>query len=275
MSIVSVKDFGDALNISGGTIRSKISRKQLLRNKKGFIDTENPTNYIYLLEVNGGDQSVFEEYHQGVISKSKVIKKSIDANKSLQNVVSASKKVILVGKPISISEKSKIDKLNKIKGSVNIAPVVETKKIPEKKVVEKLSVEEKREKEVERKARISFLDMEVRKKQADLSVVERNAEIKQMQLEKIAGNTLPLDITKTLLKVNLQSIMKTFKAELENIATISVEILGGTREDLVRITNEQDLILSKLIKIAKSNADSEIERIVNEYSEVRSRGERK
>ena len=275
MSIVSVKDFGYALNISGGTIRSKISRKQLLRNKKGFIDTENPTNYIYLLEVNGGDQSVFEEYHQGVISKSKVIKKSIDANKSLQNIASTSKKVVSAGNTVSISEKSKIDKLNKIKGSVNIAPVLETKKIPEKKVVEKLSVEEKREKEVERKARISFLDMEVRKKQADLSVVERNAEIKQMQLEKIAGNTLPLDITKTLLKVNLQSIMKTFKAELENIATISVEILGGTREDLVRITNEQDLILSKLIKIAKSNADLEIERIVNEYSEVRSRGERK
>lgn len=275
MSIVSVKDFGDALNISGGTIRSKISRKQLLRNKKGFIDTENPTNYIYLLEVNGGDQSVFEEYHQGVISKSKVIKKSIDANKSLQNITSASKKVISVKKPVSISEKIKIEKLNEIKGSVNIAPSLETKKIPQKKVVEKLSLEEKREKEVERKARISFLDMEVRKKQADLSVVERNAEIKQMQLEKIAGNTLPLDITKTLLKVNLQSIMKTFKAELENIATISVEILGGTREDLVRITNEQDLILSKLIKIAKSNADSEIERIVNEYSEVRSRGERK
>lgn len=275
MSIVSVKDFGEALNISGGTIRSKISRKQLLRNKKGFIDTENPTNYIYLLEVNGGDQSVFKQYHQGVISKSKVVKKSIPPNKSLKNVTSVENKTDSAKKSVQITEKDKNNNPNGGKGLVSKSQAVETKKTEPKKTVEKLTPEEKKEKEIERKARISFLDMEVRKKQADLSVVERNAEIKQMQLEKIAGNTLPLDITKTLLKVNLQSIMKTFKAELENIATISVEILGGTREDLVRITNEQDLILTKLIKNAKANADSEIERIVTEYSEVRSRGERK
>jgi len=60
MSLVKPEDFAKALNISYGTIRSKISRGGLLRNKNKLIDTENPINYIYLLEVNGGDQSVFE-----------------------------------------------------------------------------------------------------------------------------------------------------------------------------------------------------------------------
>lgn len=268
MSLVSVKDFGIALNVSGGTIRSRISRGKLRCNKKGLIDTENPTNYIYLLEINGGDQSVFEKYHQGVIVRSKIDKKSIDTKKTL-------KKTVSVEKTTSNSKKTENDNPSDSKALVSSVQAVETEIIPQKKVVEKLTLEEKREKEAERKARESFLDIEIRKKKADLSVVERNAEIKQMQLEKIAGNTLPLDITKTLLKVNLQYIMKTFKAELENIATISVETLGGSREDLVRITNEQDIMLAKLIKIAKTNADAEIERIVNEYSEVRSRGERK
>src|SRR5690606_29929786 len=120
-----------------------------------------------------------------------------------------------------------------------------------------------------------LLSYELRRKEAELLVVERRAQLSQYELEKKAGNTLPLDITKTLLKINLQYIMKTFKAELENIATISVETLGGSREDLVRIINEQDVMLAKLVKIAKNNADAEIERIVTEYAEVRSRGERR
>ena len=275
MSIVSVKNFGEALNISGGTIRSKISRKQLLRNKKGFIDTENPTNYIYLLEVNGGDQSVFEEYHQGVISKSKVIKKSIDANKSLQNIASTSKKVVSVGNPVSISEKSKIDKLNKIKGSVNIAPVVETKKIPEKKVVEKLSVEEKREKEVERKARISFLDMEVKKKEAELLLVQRNAELKQYELEKKAGNTLPLDLTTKIVVIIAQTILSKFLMESENMVALAVEEFGGNRSDTVRISNKLKTSFVKTVEIAENECSNKIELVVSQYSEVRSRGERK
>lgn len=275
MSIVSVKNFGEALNISGGTIRSKISRKQLLRNKKGFIDTENPTNYIYLLEVNGGDQSVFEEYHQGVISKSKIIKKSIDANKSLQNITSTSKKVVSVGNPVSISEKSKIDKLNKIKGSVNIAPVVETKKIPEKKVVEKLSVEEKLEKEVERKARISFLDMEVKKKEAELLLVQRNAELKQYELEKKAGNTLPLDLTTKIVVIIAQTILSKFLMESENMVALAVEEFGGNRSDTVRISNKLKTSFVKTVEIAENECSNKIELVVSQYSEVRSRGERK
>ena len=133
MSLVKPEDFAKALKISYGTIRSKISRGGLLRNKNKLIDTEHPTNYIYILEINGGDQSVFEEYHQGVISKSKVIKKSIEINKSLKNIDVDAKKVVSTKKSGVITEKQENENTSDSKASVNIAPTVETKIISEKK----------------------------------------------------------------------------------------------------------------------------------------------
>ena len=121
----------------------------------------------------------------------------------------------------------------------------------------------------------ALLALELRQKTANAEYKEREAELKQIQLEKIAGNTLPLDLVDTILTINLQTIFKVFSSELENIATISVEILGGSREDLVRITNSQSVILNKLVETAKTNANFEIDRAVAEYSEVRARGERK
>lgn len=275
MSIVSVKDFGEALNISGGTIRSKISRKQLLRNKKGFIDTENPTNYIYLLEVNGGNQSVFEPYHQGVISKSKVVKKTTPPNKSSKNITSVEKKVVSSEKSVVVTQKGKKTNPNETKGSVNIAPTVETKIIPEKKVPEKLSIEEKRRISEEKKANALLLSFELRKKEAELMVVERNAELKQYELEKKAGNTLPLDMTTKIVVIITQTILSKFLLESEKMVKLAVEEMGGTRADTVRITNKLNASFVKTVKIAETECNNKIELAVSQYSEVRSRGERK
>jgi hypothetical protein len=275
MSIVSVKDFGDALNISGGTIRSKISRKQLCCNKKGFIDTENPKNYIYLLEVNGGDQSVFEQYHQGVISKSKVVKKTTLPNKSLINVTSVEDKVVVGGKSNVITQRSKKNNTNEINGSVNIVPTVETKIIPEKKVPEKLSIEEKRILSEQKKANALLLTFEVRKKEAEVKLVERNAELKQYELEKKAGNTLPLDMIENVISINYKAVFKSVHSQIKNIAMVMVQQLGGSKEDLNSIMIEMENLLDTTVKDSKKKAKVDIDKLIDEYSEVRSRGERK
>lgn len=275
MSIVSVKDFGEALNISGGTIRSKISRKQLLRNKKGFIDTENPTNYIYLLEVNGGNQSVFEPYHQGVISKSKVVKKTTPPNKSSKNITSVEKKVVSSEKSVVVTQKGKKTNPNETKGSVNIAPTVETKIIPEKKVPEKLSIEEKIRISEEKKANALLLSFEVRKKEAEVKLVERNAELKQYELEKKAGNTLPLDMIENVISINYKAVFKSVHSQIKNIAMVMVQQLGGSKEDLNSIMIEMENLLDTTVKDSKKKAKVDIDKLIDEYSEVRSRGERK
>jgi hypothetical protein len=275
MSIVSVKDFGEALNISGGTIRSKISRKQLLRNKKGFIDTENPTNYIYLLEVNGGDQSVFDKYHQGVISKSKVVKKTTVLNKSVKNISSDENKIISAEQTAIISGKSKNNNPSDSKEKMPTAQAVETEIIPEKKVVEKISPDEKKIMLEQKKANALLLSFEVRKKEAEVKLVERNAELKQYELEKKAGNTLPLDMIEKVIAVNYKAVFKSVHSQIKNIAMVMVQQLGGSKEDLNSILIEMENLLDTTVKDSKKKANVDIDKLIEEYSEVRSRGERK
>lgn len=275
MALVSVKDFGLALNISGGTIRSKISRKQLLRNRNKLIDTEHPINLIYLLELNGGNQSVFEEYDLSVLNKTNVSKKTIAPIKKIEKIIvenkTVKKEVILVEK----SEKDEIKEVNDSKGLVRVAPTVETKN---KKLISeqpKLTLEEKRILAREKQQRLDLIDLDLRKRTAETTLVERNSELRQLQLEKIAGNTLPLDITKSILTINIQTIFTTFNSEIDNMVTITVEELGGTRADAVRIQNKLKVVFKKLIETTKDNSNREIEKVVNEYADVRSRGERK
>lgn len=275
MSIVSVKDFGLALNISGGTIRSKLSRGQLIRNKKKLIDTENPTNYMYLVEVNGGDQSVFDDYHIGAISKSKIDKKSTSANKTLLNIDTIGENPKLPPKSTSIQKKGEKQKISDSKASVKVAPAVETKITEPKKVVEKLSAQEKADKEMEKKARESFLQIEIRKKLADVLVVERNAELKQYELEKKAGNTLPLDMIENVIAINYKAVFKSIHSQIKNIAMVMVQQLGGSKDDLNSIMIEMENLLDTTVKDSKKKAKVDIDKMIDEYSEVRSRGERK
>ena len=275
MSIVSVKDFGIALNISGGTIRSKISRKQLLRNRKGLIDTENPKNYAYLIEVNGGDQSVFDKYHIGVVSVTKVNKKTTNANKILLNVENKPKEVVLSKKEVAISENLDLEEVNDNKGSVNIAPTVETKKRDSKKIEEKLSAEEKRIISEQKKTNALLLSFDIRKKEAEVVLKEREAELKQYELEKKAGNTLPLDMIENIIGINYKAVLKSCIAQTKNIAVVMVNQLGGSKEDLASIIIELENVFEGIVKDSARKADVDIQKMIEEYSEVRSRGERK
>jgi hypothetical protein len=268
MCLVKVKDFGDALKISGGTIRSKISRGQLLRNKNNLIDTENPINYSYLLEVNGGDQKVFEPYDIKPIGRANVAKKVSPPNKNQTKVVVSEKEVETAVKNAVVQKKAVSEKPSKIKGSVNIAPTVETK-------IPKLSPEEKMERESAKRHNKILLDIDLAKKEADLKNIQRTAEIKQMQLEKIMGNTLPLDQVMSIMAINYKAIFKSFHAQLKNIASTMVQNLGGTKDDLNAIMIELEKSLNHIKETAKENSNDDIDRLVEEYSQVRSRGERK
>jgi hypothetical protein len=271
MALVSVKDFGLALNTSGGTIRSKISRKQLCCNRKGLIDTEHPLNYMYLVGVNGGDQSVFDIYN---INKTNVDKKSIAPTKKQINVANLQQIIVDKAKTVPKVAKSIVEKPSKIKASVKVVPTVK----PQEKIVVKepiLTAEEKRIAAENKKKNTSFLQYELRKKEAEVTLVERNAELKQMELEKKAGNTLPLDLIRKIEVINFQAILNTFLLETKNMATVTVERFGGTRSDVVEIENKLNQIFKRTVEAIKKNVDKEIESAVSEYSEVRSRGERK
>lgn len=268
MSLVSKENFAIALNIPYGTIRSRVSRKQLCCNRKGLIDTENPKNYAYLIEINGGDQSIFEKYHIGVVSKTNVNKKSTPANKSLKNID-------LPKKDVGISENTKIKEVNDSVEKMPITHTLETKKNEPKKVEEKLSLEEKRIMSEQKRTNALLLNFEMRKKEAEVVLKEREAELKQWELEKKAGSTLPVNMIEKVIGINFKAIYKSIKSQNKNIAMVIVQQLGGSKEDLESILEQMDNILDASVKDAEKKSAVDLEKLLDEYSEIRSRGERK
>lgn len=274
MGLVKILDFCSALQVKEGTVRSKISRGQLVCNEKRLIDTENPINYKYIIEINGGDQTVFDEYFIANVEK-----KVSPARKTNTKVVPPEKSVPKkVEKPVPKPKKTVLKKPSKSKGSVNIAPSVETKKKVIKKTVvaePEISEEELFQREIAKKQRQDMLDIDIAKKRADLMLVERNAEVKRMQLEKIMGNTIPLDLGMSIWAVNIKAVYKSLHSQLKNMASTFVETTGGTKEDYNKIMIEMEIHLNNARDFAKDKAQREIDTLVEEYSEVRSRGDRK
>ena len=120
------------------------------------------------------------------------------------------------------------------------------------------------------------VNWDARKKKADALKAERGAELAQLQVEKMMGNLMPVDLVEMILKVNIQDIFKTFENELINLGSIYCDILaGGDREKLAEIVTKLRLKLSETIKRIESTAAQEIDNVVEDYAEVRNRGERK
>lgn len=278
MSLVKILDFCSALNVKEGTVRSKLSRGQLVCNEKRLIDTENPINYKYIIEINGGNQEVFQKH-----CIANVEKKVSPATKTTKKIALSKKSVAKTpAKPTKkVPEKPKINKTqesSKINTSGRKLQRPETKKTPLKKVVvrePKLSAEEIFKKEKERLQNEAYLEIDIAKKKADLEVVLRTAEIKRMQLEKSLGNTIPLDLCMSIIAINLKSVYKSLHSQLKNMTSTYVEILGGTKYDYNKIMSEMENHLNSARDFAKENSKRDIDAVVEEYSEVRSRGERK
>lgn len=117
-----------------------------------------------------------------------------------------------------------------------------------------------------------YADLDLRTKVAVAEAKERENELKAIQLEKMAGKLLPVELCEKIVVINIQAILKGFRSEKETMTNIFVERFGGSRKDMVEINMELDKILEVVIKKAKKDAGFEIDNAVNEYQEIRGRG---
>jgi hypothetical protein len=120
-----------------------------------------------------------------------------------------------------------------------------------------------------------YADIDLRTKIATAEAKERESELKRIQLEKMAGNLLPVDIVEKIVVINIQAILKGFRTERENMTSILIERFGGNRTDLVEINAMLDKAMDVVISKAKKEADFELDQAISGYQEVRGRGERK
>ena len=120
-----------------------------------------------------------------------------------------------------------------------------------------------------------YTKLDKRKREADLELVEHNLELKKIELEKKAGNLLPIQIIENIVVINIQAIIKNFEIESENIASLMVDRFGGSRKDLAEINQMLREVIGKAVAKAKQDANKEIKTAVEAYQETRGVGEKR
>jgi hypothetical protein len=146
--------------------------------------------------------------------------------------------------------------------------------------ITKTSSETKGKKVFENQTSLSFnqkqyVELDLRTKIATAESKERENELKRIQLEKQAGNLLPVDLCEKIITINIQAVFKSFEGEMENMASIYNEEFGGNRTTLVNIVKKQREVFARAIKKAGEDADYELKNAVDEFQDTRDRGQRK
>lgn len=210
MSFISPKEFAEFVEVKYATIRGHISRGKIVK-KDGYIDTEHPTNKLYIEE----------------------------------------------------NKKQK--------------PLIEKEKIPNPTKVEHVEVPNeivKKNKQKDYTNEGESTGISLRKKRADALKSEKEAELKELQIQKLMGKLMPIEMVEKIVVINIQSILREMESEFENISSVYCEILGGDRSHFSEMNTRMREALHKIVQNSKKRSSEEIELVINDYSVSRNRGEK-
>ena len=117
---------------------------------------------------------------------------------------------------------------------------------------------------------------DLRKKKADALKAELSVEKAKMENDKLAGKLIPIELTNSILAAYTRSIITVFENDMLNLASIYTDILAsGDRKYLAEITGALNEKLDDSVNRSMEVAVQEIDNAVENYKEVRNRGERK
>lgn len=242
MAIVTRKEFAELCGKTTNYINTYIIRNQVsvIPPDGKLIDTENPLNILFKKKCKSIERNKTEEERK-------------TRKETKKNPTEFEKLIGQAAENLGMSE--------------DVIEKIYTK--PESAAQKKARLEQNEKDEEE-------MSWDARKKKADALQAERKAELTQLQVEKMMGSLMPVDLVETIFRINIQDIFKNFESGCINLASIYCDILaGGDREKLAEITGKLRLELSQIISRTKTNAAQEIENAVAEFADARARGERK
>jgi hypothetical protein len=137
---------------------------------------------------------------------------------------------------------------------------------------------QKKEKQISEQAQISRirLDQDMQKKALEIENLELAKQQKMLQLNKAAGELIPVDLMRGVLKRHADSINKSFEKGIETLVIIMTQTLaGGDQKVRTKFIGMAKETLSKSISDAGTMAAEEINILVDEFSQTLSRGQRR
>lgn len=118
-------------------------------------------------------------------------------------------------------------------------------------------------------------DLQEQKIKAEIIKLKNHNILEELKIGKVEGSLLPVSAVETLFIWAVRDFQKTYEQETDSLANIYIKNLGGNQNDFISVKKELMAKLSFIGETYKENLLSGLENAVAEYSEVRSRGERK
>ena len=228
------------LGVANASISMAVKNGLLVPNKdkKGTIDIDFPTNKLWIdNQVRSG--------------------KTFDLNGLVRKPEPAPKPKPKKNKPKPVVEK--------------IAPTGIGDELEKDFPLEKPSLD--REEEVEKDSDVSGIA--ARKAKADAERTEEDARIKRITRQKLEGKLIPVDAAQQIFLFAIETFRNKFIQKSNNVADIYSARLGATHAEYVEVKKELIEEINLIEKEAKEAIIDGLQGQVEEYKEVRSRGEKK
>ena len=113
------------------------------------------------------------------------------------------------------------------------------------------------------------------KQNEELKKLKLHNEIELLKKQKIEGQLVPVDAIQDLFIWAIDTFHKCYAQEVDSLGNVYVQILGADHASFTKITKQLNQTLNKLKQDAKENILAGIDGVVDEYQDVRGRGEKK
>ena len=243
MSDVNRKIFAELAGLSSGNLSNYIKRGKIIPNDDGTIDTEFELNKIFL-----ENRKKLKEEKDNLKPKEEVIQ-------DLPFLEEVMEEVEIEPEPEPILEPQVFPQKKEKKPSKLLLPVKE--KAAATPPVEIILNGEK----------VNAKELALRKQVADVLKVERDAEKKKLEIEKLQGKLMPIELVEQILSINLNTVFKEFEASI--FSQVQMFIPSNDREEIATATEKIRFSLADVIEKARKESADQIEAIINDYSQSR------
>lgn len=198
-------------------------------------------------------------------------KKLLDTEDPLNKAFIEARQAFNAAKGLPPAEKQALKPEKKAKS----AP--ETPKKPSKKATGHAEIQ-KKDKVYAEQVMVNQMrvDQDMQKKALEIENLELAKQQKMMQLNKAAGQLIPVDLLRGVIKRHADSINKSFEKGIETLITIMVQTLsGGDPKTHGKFLGMAKETLSKCIANAGTASENEIIILVDEFSKTLDRGQKR
>lgn len=115
--------------------------------------------------------------------------------------------------------------------------------------------------------KVNAKELALRKQVADVLKVERDAEKKKLEIEKLQGKLMPIELVEQILSINLNTVFKEFEASI--FSQVQMFIPSNDREEIASATEKIRFSLADVIQKAREESSDQIEAVINDYSQAR------